>query len=179
MAASTAPGQAGGIPIGLRHRRRGDAILHVRPARRKLTWLNGSTGTLAGLRGQKTVLWLAVAGCSSCGVSVPAVAEHLNILAADGWQVVALDLSGDLPAGNQGLRAFLQATGGDPDDSRRPRWTWGLASQPLSMAYDATGTPDPYYLPDEHGRLRYQGSVPVSIMPQLLSHTEQLATGSS
>lgn len=47
------------------------------------------------------------------------------------------------------------------------------------MAYDPTGSPDRYYLLDEHGRLRYQGSVPVSTMPQLLAHTRQLAAGGS
>lgn len=143
------------------------------------TRLDGSTRSIDDLRGQRTVLWLVAAGCSSCGVSIPVVAAHLNTLAAEGWHVVALDLYGDLPTGPEGLRDlkdFVHATGGNPDD---PRWTWGLSSQPLSMTYDATGAPDQYYLLDEQGQLRYQGSVPVSTMPQLLDHAKTLAAAGS
>lgn len=136
---------------------------------------SGATATIASLRGKPTVVWFVAAGCASCAASIPAVAQHLGQLSSDGVQVVTLGLYGAFLAGKEGvaqLLSFGQAAAGTT--VTRPGWTWGMASEALSEAYDPSGTPDVYALIGPDGRIRYQNSVPVSTMPQLLAAVGRL-----
>lgn len=139
------------------------------------TTLAGAPATIASLRGKPTMVWLVAGGCASCAASIPAVAQHLAQLRADGVQVVTLGLWGAFPAGEQGLAQLASfgraAVGGS---IARPGWSWGMASKALSVAYDPSGTPDLYALIGPDGHVRYQGSVPVSTMPQLLAAARRL-----
>ena len=122
--------------------------------------LRGKAMTVAGLRGKPTLLWLLVTSCSSCVASAPAIAKALPSLQADGVQVVSLDLYGALPSTLQGfdqLAAWAAHNAGPAWSSTD--WTWGMASEPLSLAYDPSGTPDLYVLIGPRGHLRYQDSL--------------------
>jgi hypothetical protein len=144
---------------------------------------SGAIATIASLRGKPTMVWFVAAGCASCAASIPAVAQRLAQLSSDGVQVVTLGLYGDFSSGKQGvaqLLSFGRAAAGTT--ITRPGWTWGMASAALSVAYDPSGTPDVYALIGPDGRIRYQNSVPVSTMPQLLAAVgrltgHQLSTG--
>ena len=122
------------------------------------------------------MVWFVVAGCASCAVSIPAVAQHLHQLASDHVHVVVLDLYGDLGSGNSAtanLAEFGRAAAGS--QYANPMWTWGLASKSLSYAYDPSGTPDEYFLVASNGHIVYQNSVPVATMPLLLSKASALS----
>ncbi len=132
--------------------------------------LRGKDMTVAALRGKPTLLWFLVPGCSSCVASAPAIAKALPSFEADGVHVVSLDLYGDIPPTPQGwgqLAAWAANDAGPAWSSAD--WTWGMASNTLSLAYDPSGTPDLYFLIGPRGHLRYQNSVPVSTMGQLLA----------
>jgi len=131
---------------------------------------SGATATIASLRGKPTMVWFVAAGCASCAASIPAVSQRLAQLSSDGVQVVTLGLYGDFSSGKQGvaqLLSFGRAAAGTT--ITRPGWTWGMASAALSVAYDPSGTPDVYALIGPDGHIRYQNTVPVSTMPQLLA----------
>ncbi len=140
------------------------------------TTLGGKQVTIASLRGRSAMVWFVAGGCASCAASIPAVAAHLRQLTVGGLRVVTLGLAGDFPPGEQGL-SLLAAFGRAAADGpiTRPGWIWGVASPPLSRAYDPGGTPDVYALISPSGRITYRGSVPVSTMPQLLAAAAHLA----
>lgn len=130
----------------------------------------GTTATIAALSGKATMVWFVAGGCASCAASIPAVASHLGQLTGRGLRVLTLGLSGDFPAGRAGVAQLLSfgrsAAGSNVE---RPGWRWGMASKPLSVAYDPSGTPDVYVLIGPGGHIRYRSSVPVSTMPKLLA----------
>lgn len=133
--------------------------------------------SLAAWQGKPFVLWFIGAGCSSCAISVPTMVKHLPTFAASGVHVIAVDLYGDLPPGDQGLR-YLRQFGHDTAGARftDPAWTWGLASRQLSYRYDPTGTPDLYFAIDQiHRRVTYRGGAPVSAIGNLLDHVNLVA----
>ena len=140
------------------------------------TTISDHSTSLASYIGEHpTMVWFVVAGCASCAVSIPAVAEHLHKLASDHVHVVVLDLYGDLGSGKAAttsLAEFGRAAAGS--QFANPAWTWGLASKSLSFAYDPSGTPDDYFLVAPDGHIAYQNSVPVSTMPQLLTKASAL-----
>lgn len=141
------------------------------------TTLTGQTVSLDSFRGRPVMLWFIAAGCASCAVSVPAVAQHIHQLAREGVNVLALDLYGDLdlpPKGIGELADFAQSTVGTEVASN---WTWGLASKALSYAFDPTGSPDVYFFLTPAGSVAYRGSVPVSSMPELLAAAAKVAAG--
>lgn len=131
------------------------------------TRLDGGPATLGSLRGRPVMVWFVADGCASCAVSIPAVADHLSAFARSNTQVVVLGLYGafDTPAA---LSGFATSTAGPA--FANPAWTWGLASEQLTAAYDPDGIPDAYYLVDPTGRITYRNSVPVSTMSALLAH---------
>ncbi len=122
-----------------------------------------------------TMVWFVVAGCASCVVSIPAVAQHLRELAHDHVHVLVLDLYGDLGSGRRAatnLTEFAKAAAGLT--FANPTWTWGLASKSLSYAYDPSRTPDKYFFVSSNRRIAYENSVPVSTMSQLLREANSL-----
>jgi len=136
---------------------------------------SGTSTTIASLRGKPTMVWFVAGGCASCAASIPAVAQQLGQLSSDGVQVVTLGLYGSFATGQHGaaqVLSFGYAAAGT--NVKRPGWTWGMASEALSAAYDPSGTPDVYALIGPGGHLRYRNSVPVSTMPQLLAAAGRL-----
>ena len=132
--------------------------------------LRGKDMSVSALRGKPVLLWFLVTSCSTCAASAPAIAKALPSLEADGVHVVGLDLYGDIPPTPQGwgqLAAWAANNAGPAWSSAQ--WTWGMASKALSLAYDPSGNPDVYFLIGPRGHLRYQNSVPVSTMGQLLA----------
>lgn len=141
---------------------------------------SGRTATIAALRGTPTMVWFVAGGCASCAASIPAVASHFATLTHSGLRVLTLGLYGAFPPGRAGvaqLLAFAKAAAGASVE--RPGWSWGMASKPLSMAYDPAGIPDTYVLIDGNGRVRYRNSVPVSTMHQLLAAAARLGARST
>ena len=135
-----------------------------------VTKLRGRDRTITALRGKPVLLWFLVTSCSTCAASAPVIAKALPSLEADGVHVVGLDLYGDIPPTQQGwgqLAAWAANNAGPAWSSAD--WTWGMASKALSLAYDPSGNPDVYFLIGSRGHLRYQNSVPVSTMGQLLA----------
>jgi hypothetical protein len=140
------------------------------------TMLDGRHATLAALRGRPVVVWFIAGGCASCAVSIPAVGTHLAAFRAARTQILVLGMYGAFGQGaNQAaqLASFGKAAAGKSFAS--PAWTWGLASEHLTAAFDPSGTPDAYFLLDAAGHVVYQNSVPVSTMSALLGHLSAAA----
>jgi len=145
--------------------------------------LDSTTKEISSYRGKPVMVWFVVGGCASCAVSIPAVSRVLPKLRADGVQVLTLGLWGDFPPGPQGLSSLAQfgrlALDGYAGlkagtSIQRPGWVWGMASKPLSLTYDPSGTPDVYALIGPNGHLRYRNSVPASTIPSLLKAASEL-----
>jgi len=143
-----------------------------------LTLLDRRRVSLASLRGRPVLVWFVAAGCASCGASIPAGAAHLGVVAKAGTRVVVLGMYGAFGqdrTGTAALASFGKAAAGTAFAS--PAWTWGVASEPLTAAFDPSGTPDAYFLLDAAGHVTYQNSVPVSTMGALLAHLPARTTG--
>jgi hypothetical protein len=144
------------------------------------TLLDHEQASLAGLRGRPVLVWFVAAGCASCAVSIPAVAGHLDAFRRAGTRILVLGLYGAFGQGSTGtaaLAGFGKAAAGKAFAS--PAWTWGLASEQLTAAFDPSGTPDAYDLLDGAGHVIYQNSVPVSTMSALLAHLPGRAAAGS
>jgi hypothetical protein len=143
-----------------------------------LTLLDDRQLSLASLRGRPVMVWFVAGGCASCAASIPAVASHLGAFTEAGTGVVVLGMYGAFgqdPKGTAALASFGKAAAGTAFAS--PAWTWGVASEPLTAAFDPSGTPDAYFLLDAAGHVTYQNSVPVSTMGALLAHLPARAAG--
>lgn len=141
------------------------------------TDLSGQALDVASLRGKPTVLWFIAAGCSSCTASIPALADHLGELKADGVQVKVIDLYGDLGQGPKAAKALTKLGRGLAGKRfEDPTWQWGISSKELSFRYDKYGEPDIYYVLDRTGKITYQNGVPISTMDELLTNAHAAAT---
>jgi hypothetical protein len=143
-----------------------------------LTLLDHRRVTLASLRGRPVLVWFVAAGCSSFEASIPVVAAHLGAFTRAGTRVLVLGMYGVFgqgPGGTAALASFGKAAAGKAFAS--PNWTWGVASEPLTAAFDPSGIPDAYFLLDAAGRITYQNSVPVSTMGALLARLPARAAG--
>ena len=141
------------------------------------TTLDGQAVDVASLRGKPTVLWFIAAGCSSCTASIPALADHLAQLKADGVQVKVIDLYGDLGQGSKAAAALGKLGRGLAGKRfEDPTWQWGISSKELSFRYDQFGEPDIYYVLDRTGKITYQNGVPVSTMDELLTNAHAAAS---
>jgi len=156
----------------------GRAAAAPRAAPGTLTLLDHRRVSLASLRDRPVMVWFVAAGCSSCEASIPAVASHLGAFTRAGTRVLVLGMPGVFgqgPAGIAALARFGKAAAGKAFAS--PAWTWGVASEPLTAAFDPSGLPDSYFLLDAAGHVTYQNSVPVSTMAALLAHLPARAAG--
>lgn len=130
---------------------------------------DGKQATLASLRGRSAMVWFVAARCASCEVSIPAVGRHLGAFTRARTRILVLGLYGQFGPGAHAaaqLASFGGAAAGKAFTS--PAWTWGLASEHLTAAFDPSGTPDAYFLLDAAGHVTYRNSVPVSTMTALL-----------
>jgi hypothetical protein len=86
--------------------------------------------------------------------------------------VVELEDHADLGQTGPGIaalgRQFAGAAYHDPD------WTFGVASQALTSAYDPQGYLDIYYLLDSAGHVSYAGSGPGSAIGQILARAARI-----
>jgi hypothetical protein len=143
-----------------------------------LTLLDHRQVSLASLEGRPVLVWFVAGGCASCAASIPAVAAHLGAFTKAGTRVVVLGMYGALGQDRTGIAAlasFGKAAAGTAFVS--PAWTWGVASEALTAAFDPSGTPDAYFLLDAAGHVTYQNSVPVSTMGALLARLPARTTG--
>jgi len=142
------------------------------------TLLDHRRVSLSSLRGRPVLVWFVAAGCSSCEASLPAVAAHLGAFTRTGTRVLVLGMYGVFGQGAGGtaeLARFGKGAAGKAFAS--PAWTWGVASEQLTAAFDPSGIPDTYFLLDAAGHVTYQNSVPVSTMGALLAHLPARNTG--
>lgn len=143
-----------------------------------LTLLDHRRVSLASLEGRPVLVWFVAGGCASCAASIPAVAVHLGAFTRAGTRVVVLGMYGAFGQDRTGIAAlasFGKAAAGTAFAS--PAWTWGVASEALTAAFDPSGTPDAYVLLDAAGHVNYQNSVPVSTMSALLARLPARTTG--
>jgi hypothetical protein len=141
------------------------------PGDGSLTLLDRRRVSLASLPGGPVLVWFVAGGCASCAASIPAVAAHLGAFTKAGTRVVVLGMYGAFGQDRQGtaeLASFAKAAAGKAFAS--PAWTWGVASEQLTAAFDPSGTPDAYALLDTAGHVTYRNSVPVSTIGALLAH---------
>jgi hypothetical protein len=134
------------------------------------TLLDRRRVSLASLRGRPVLVWFVAAGCSSCEASIPTVAAQLGAFTRSGTRVLVLGMYGVFgpsPGGTAELARFGKAAAGTA--FTRPGWTWGVASEQLTAAFDPSGIPDAYFLLDAAGHVTYQNTVPVSTMGALLA----------
>jgi hypothetical protein len=123
--------------------------------------LDGRRVSLASLRGRPLMLWFVAGGCASCAASIPAVAQQLGAFTRAGTRIVVAGMYGAFSQGRAGTTAlarFGKAAAGKAFAS--PAWTWGVASEPLTAAFDPTGTPDAYFLLDAAGLFGYSVLLP-------------------
>lgn len=147
-----------------------DPAARAAPAGDTFLLPSGRQATLSSLRGRPVLVWFVAPGCASCAVSIPAVAAHLGAFTRSGTRILVLGMYGAFGSGGAGtaqLAGFGRAAAGRAFTS--PAWTWALASEPLTAAFDPSGTPDAYFLLDAAGHVRYRDSVPVSTMSALLA----------
>jgi hypothetical protein len=131
------------------------------------TTVSGMTGTIGSLRGHATLLWLVATWCPDCQAGTQQVAGGLGRLRAVGVRVVELEDYADLGQPGPGIAALGRQYAGaayhDPD------WTFGVASQALTRAYNPQGYLDIYYLLGPAGHVVSAGSSPGSALGQILS----------
>ncbi len=145
-----------------------------------LTLLDHRQVSLASLRGRPVMVWFVAGGCVSCAASIPAVAGHLGAFTRAGTRILVLGMYGAFgqdPEGTAALASFGKAAAGTAFAS--PAWTWAVASEPLTAAFDPSGAPDAYVLLDAAGHVTYRNSVPVSTMGALLAHLPARAAAGS
>ncbi|MGH8574472.1 MAG: TlpA family protein disulfide reductase, partial [Gammaproteobacteria bacterium] len=133
---------------------------------------DGSTATIASLRGKPTLLWFVVTTCPSVLASMPMMVQELARLRTAGVQVVEVQAFDNLGQPGPGIAEFGRRSAGsaygDPD------WIFGTASDDLTRTYDPYGHPDIYYLLDSAGQIKFINIAPVSTMSNLLSHVAAL-----
>lgn len=137
--------------------------------------LNGEKQTLSSYRGHALMIWFIAGGCTSCAISIPAVANQLHVLANDGITVLPLGLSGDFGPSNLALgklKTFAKSAAGKAFTDIE--WKWGMASAALSHRYDTAGIPDYYLLVDSHGVITYQNTAPIATIKPLLQAASRI-----
>ena len=127
----------------------------------------GQKRTIFSLRGRPALVWLVATWCPSCQAGTQVMAAHLARLRADGVRVVELEDYQDLGHPGPGMNSFGPKFAGAA--YRSPDWTFGVASQALTRAYNPQGYLDIYYLLDASGHITYVNSSPGSTMSQLLA----------
>jgi hypothetical protein len=136
------------------------------------TTVSGRTGTIASLRGHKSLLWFVATWCPSCQAGTQAVAGQTARLRAAGVQVVEVEDYADLAQPGPGISAFARQFAGAAYHD--PGWTFGTASPELTRAYNRQGYLDVYFLLGSSGKVAYINSAPASTMSQLLAHAGRL-----
>lgn len=130
------------------------------------TTIGGKTIDVSSFRGKPTLLWFVSTWCGSCQTGTQAMAQNIKQLKSDGVRVVELELYNNMGGSGPDLASFRQTYGGRA--AQNPDWTWGMASQQLSIAYDPKAYLDIYYLLDSQGHVSYINGSPASTMSSLL-----------
>jgi thiol-disulfide isomerase/thioredoxin len=132
------------------------------------TAVSGRTGTIASLRGHKSLLWFVATWCPSCQAGTQAMAGQAARLRAAGIEVVEVEDYADLGQPGPPMAGFARQFAGAAYHD--PGWTFGTASRALTRAYNPQGYLDVYFLLGSSGRVAYVNSAPASTMSQLLAH---------
>lgn len=118
------------------------------------------------------MLWFVTTWCPSCRDSGHGQAATAQ-LSASGVQIVELELYNNLGGQGPDIQTFGRQYAGSAYG--KPGWTWGTASQEMSLAYDPKAYLDVYYLLDAEGRIRYVNGSPESTGGALLDAVRQLS----
>ncbi len=121
-----------------------------------------------------TLIWFIVTGCASCSVSLPIASQYLNTFESRHVHVLVLDLYGDLSYSKQGEIQLGEFGSQVSSKVTSKAWTWGLASESLSYAYDPTSIPDQYFLVEKGGDIYYQNNDLASSIQSLLQKISAL-----
>ncbi len=135
--------------------------------------LVGSTETVAGLRGEPTLIWFVTTWCSSCQAGTQAMAQNVATLASYGVRVVEIENHADLGQSGPSMGTFAKTLAGGAFTNSD--WTFGEASSALTHTYNPKAYLDIYYLISAEGKITYVNSSPASTMPQLLDAAKALA----
>lgn len=132
----------------------------------------GVERTISSLKGQPTLLWFVSTWCTSCQAGTQAMATQIQKFSDMHIRVVELELADDLGQPGPTITAFAHQLAGPT--AANPDWTFGIASTPLTAAYDPASDLDIYYLIDSTGHVAYVDSSPAATMSELLSHASSL-----
>jgi thiol-disulfide isomerase/thioredoxin len=136
------------------------------------TTVSGRTGTIASLRGRKSLLWFVATWCPSCQAGTQAMAGQAARLRLAGIEVVEVEDYADLGQPGPVMTSFARQLAGAAYHA--PGWTFGTASRALTRACNPRGYLDVYFLLGSSGRVAYVNSAPASTMSQLLAHADGL-----
>ena len=125
-----------------------------------------SSGSIAELRGKKTMVWLFSTWCGTCAQGVVGLAKAESELAHAGIQIVALRnyRNGGYPGPS--VANFIGRFGSGLLDA--PNWMFGEASHQLARRYNPKGYPDIYFLIDRSGVIRAVDSAPSFTIKKIL-----------
>jgi len=137
------------------------------------TTVTGATRTISSLRGRPALVWFVATWCPSCQAGTQVLASKIAAFSRMHVRVVELEDYQDLGQPGPGMASFGPQFAGA--SYRNPDWTFGTASQALTLAYNPQGYLDVYFLLDSSGRVTYINSSPGSTMSQLLARAARLS----
>jgi thiol-disulfide isomerase/thioredoxin len=141
------------------------------------TTASGQTETIASLRGQPALVWFVATWCSSCQAGTQAMASAIDKFDGEHVRVVELEQYDDLGQSGPSITQFGQVLAGASYSN--PDWTWGTASEALTVTYNPKSYLDIYYLLDSSGKIVDIGSSPAATMNQLLAEVSALRSSSA
>src|SRR5262249_50715873 len=98
------------------------------------TTVSGTARTISSLRGRPAMVWFVASWCPSCQAGTQALASKITAFARMGVRVVELEAYADLGQPGPRTAAFGHRFAGAA--YHNPDWTFGVASQALTSAYD-------------------------------------------
>ncbi len=137
------------------------------------TTVTGATRTISSLRGRPALVWFVATWCPSCQAGTQVLASKIAAFSRMHVRVVELEDYQDLGQPGPGMASFGPQFAGA--SYRNRDWTFGTASQALTLAYNPQGYLDVYFLLDSSGHITYINSSPGSTMSQLLARAARLS----
>lgn len=126
-----------------------------------------SIKVVSSLRGRPALIWFVSTWCSSCEAGTQVMAQNIAAFSRHHVRVVELELARDLGQPGPSIASFGQSLAARA--YRNPDWSWGVASSPMTTAYDPRAYLDVYYLLNARGQIVYINGSPSSTMGGLLN----------